>query len=332
MILVTGSTGMVGARLLFDLVSAGHQVRAIKRDGASTRIFDFYTRENPSLRNRVEWVHADLLDRVSMETACAGITDLFHCAALISFDPAHRSDMEKVNIRGTADLVNICLEQQTVRFFAFVSSVATLGRVDGDEILTEDSYWDPSLDPSHYAITKYGGEREVWRGMAEGLDAVIVNPGIILGPGDWHKGSPALFSKVLNGFPFFTRGVSGFVDVRDVSDALIHLWNKKITGQRYILSGENLSFDDLFRRIASASGTRAPFIPVAAWITGLVWPLERLRSIITGKPPFITRETARSSRKQFRYSSEKIRQTGFRFRSIDDCIRYTVDCRKKMLD
>lgn len=322
---------MTGARLLFDLVSAGHQVRAIKRNEPAVDIFGFYTRDTPSLRKQVEWIKADLLDRFSMEDACRDVKTVFHCAALVSFDPACRVLMEKTNIRGTADLVNICLEQGSVNFFAHVSSVAALGRMAGDDLLNEDSHWDPSLSPSNYAISKYGAEREIWRGMAEGLNAVIVNPSIILGPGDWTKGSPALFSKVIKGFPFYTRGVSGFVDVRDVSAALLHLWKQEITGQRFILNGENLSFEDLFRKIASANGSKAPAIPVAPWMTGFIWPLDRLRSILTGTPPFITRETARSSRKKFLYSAEKIRRTGFDFHTIDDCIHFTLECRSKML-
>jgi len=322
---------MTGARLLFDLVSAGYQVRAIRRKEPAVDIFGYYTRDTPSLRKQVEWVTADLLDRFSMEDACRDVSAVFHCAAMVSFDPADRLVMEKTNVRGTADLVNICLEQGSVNFFAHVSSVATLGRMEGDEILTEDSHWDPSLSPSYYAITKYGAEREIWRGMAEGLNAVIVNPSIILGPGDWTKGSPALFSKVIDGFPFFTRGVSGFVDVRDVSAALLHLWKRGVTGQRFILNGQNLSFEDLFRKIAAANGSKAPYLPVAPWMTGLAWPLDRLRSVLTGTPPFITRETARASRKKFLYSSEKIRRTGFDFRTIDDCIRFTLGCRSEIL-
>lgn len=331
MILLTGSTGMTGARLLFDLVSAGHEVRALRRKVPAIDLFGFYSRNSPSLRKQVEWVTADLLDRFSMEDVCRGVKSVFHCAAMVSFDPADRELMEKTNVGGTADLVNICLDQGSVNFFAYVSSVAALGRMDGADMLTEDSHWDPALKPSYYATTKYGAEREIWRGMAEGLNAVIVNPSIILGPGDWTKGSPALFTKVIDGFPFFTRGISGFVDVRDVSDALLHLWKREITGQRFILNGENLSFENLFSKIASTNGSKAPYLPVAPWMTGFVWPLDLLRSFLTGTPRFITRETARSSRKKFLYSAEKIRQTGFDFRTIDDCIHFTLECRGEML-
>ncbi|MBL7925157.1 MAG: SDR family oxidoreductase [Bacteroidia bacterium] len=324
MILLTGATGMIGARLLYDLVSEGHPVRALRRKDSSVRLFEAYTRQQPQLREKVEWVEGELLEPDSLETALDNVDTVFHCAAMISFHPKDAERMLKVNMEGTANLVNLCLEKAEVRYFAHVSSVATLGRTSGDQYLDENSHWDPSTHPSHYAISKYGAEREVWRGMAEGLTAVIVNPSIVLGPGDWHHGSAALFKKVKDGFPFYTEGVSGFVDVRDVSDALRFLWKKERSGERFILNGEDLSFNTLFRMIAKQLGVKAPSIKVRSWMTALAWPLDALRSRITGGKPFITRETARSARSRFHYSAKKIKEAGFSFRPVEDCIRFTL--------
>ena len=315
---------MIGARLLFDLVSEGHSVRALKRNNSSTFLFDNYIKNRPALKEKVEWVTGDLLDIYSLEQALAGIDTVYHAAALISFLPKEVKKMEKVNIEGTANLVNLCLEKSDFRYFAHVSSVATLGRTSGTQQLDENTHWDPTAHPSNYAISKYGAEREVWRGISEGLPAVIVNPSIVLGPGDRNKGTAVLFYKVKNGFPFYTEGISGFVDVRDVSAALRFLRNKETTGERYILNGEDLSFKTLFSKMAAELHVKAPSIKVRPWMTSLVWPIESLRCLLTGSKPFITRETARSARSNFHYNADKIKKIGFTFHPIDECIKDTI--------
>lgn len=315
---------MTGACLLAMLAEQGHTVRAIKRPGASMAVFELFTKHRPELRGNIEWVDGDLLDVGSLEDALEGIDTVYHAAAMVSFIPAEAKMMEHVNISGTANLVNLCLELPGFRYFAHVSSVATLGRFSGDQALDEQSHWDPSSHPSNYAISKYGAEREVWRAISEGLPAVIVNPSIILGPGDWSKGSAALFHKVKNGFPFYTEGISGFVDVRDVCSALIWLREKEITGERFLLNSEDLSFKSLFDKIALALGVKGPSIKVHAWMASMAWPIEKVRCILMRSKPFITRETARTARSTYHYSSAKIKKLGFRFLPIDEAIRYTT--------
>ncbi len=323
MILVTGGTGMIGACLLSDLAREGKQVRALKRAGSSMQIFELYFSSIPELRNKIEWVEADLLDLLALEEALQGIDTVYHCAAMISFIPEEAALMEKTNIDGTANLVNLCLDLPDFRYFAHVSSVATLGRKSGEQYLDENAHWESATNPSRYAISKYGAEREVWRGIAEGLPAVIVNPSIVLGPGDWKKGSVALFHKVKTGFPFYTEGISGFTDVRDVSAALLHLHKQSITGERYIISAENISFKTLFDKIAARLGVKAPSVKVSSWMSSIVWPLEKIRCMVTGSKPFITKETARSANSCFHYKSDKLIKTGFTFRSVDETIDYT---------
>lgn len=319
---------MTGACLLAMLAEQGHEVRALKRKDASLSVFEMFTRHNPSLRTKIQWADGDLLDIGSLEDALEGIDTVFHAAAMVSFIPAEVAAMEKVNINGTANLVNLCLDQPGFRYFVHVSSVATLGRLSGDQALDEHTHWDPSSQPSNYAISKYGAEREVWRAISEGLPAVIVNPSIILGPGDWSKGSASLFQKVKNGFPFYTEGVSGFVDVRDVCRAMLWLQEKGITGERYILNCEDLSFKVLFEKIAVALAVKPPYIKVQSWMASLVWPIEKLRCILMRSKPFITRETAKTARSKYHYSAEKIRQAGFTFQPISEAIRFTASFMK----
>ncbi len=317
MILVTGGTGLVGSRLLFDLVSEGKTVRALKRPTSSTKLFDYWTKANPTLRNKVEWVTGDVLDIYSLEAALVGIRTVYHCAAIVSFDPRKAREMEQTNIEGTANMLNLCLTKSDFAFFCHVSSVASLGRGLSDQITDEHSEWVPGRHNSNYAISKYGAEREVWRSIAEGLPAAIVNPSVILGPGDWKNGSSSLFYKVWKGFPFYTDGMNGFVDVADVSAAMRMLTEKNITGERYILNAANVSFKDLFTMIAEQLKVKAPSVKVQHWMSSIVWRLEMLRCFFTRKSPFITKETAASSRRVYRYTSAKIEKIGFAFRPIE---------------
>lgn len=324
MILVTGGTGMIGSRLIADLLKVGHVVRALRRSGSNTGLADHYLSEQNPHTGNLEWIYGDLLEIDTLEAALDGIETVFHTAGLVSFLPGQSHQLLKTNAIGTANLVNLCLESDKIRYFAHVSSVATLGRSSGEAQIDEECHWNPGADQSPYAASKYAAEREVWRAMAEGLNAVIVNPSIVLGPGPAGNGSSTLFRKVIQGFPFHTLGMSGFVDVRDVSDALCWLFKEGIAGERFILNSENLSFRDLFNRIAKAFGVQPPSVLVRPWMSSLIWPLEQLRSKVSGNPPFITRETARSAHSVFMYSSEKIRNRGFEFRTIDTCIHDSV--------
>jgi nucleoside-diphosphate-sugar epimerase len=321
MILVTGGTGLVGSRLLYDLTKAGKRVRAIARTKGNLGTFETYTASEPTLRDLVEWVEADLLDLGSLEKATQGITAIYHCAAIVSFDPKAAKMMEQVNIEGTANLVNLALDLPNFESFTHVSSVATLGRAPGNAMLDEHSDWIPGKHNSNYAISKYGAEREVWRASAEGLPVVIVNPSIILGPGNGKSGSSALFKKVKDGFQFYTEGVSGFVDVADVTRAMISLTENKKFGERYILNADNITYRELFGMMAESMKVKVPGIKVSPMLSAIVWRLEKIRSLVTGKTPFITKETAYSAHQQRTYSGNKIVvDTGFKYSSLKESV------------
>ena len=324
MILVTGATGLLGSRLLFDLAASGKTIRALKRPESRMTCVNACFEGRPDLMEKVEWVTGDVTDILSLEEALKDIRYVYHCAAKVSFQPSDHKQMLHVNISGTANVVNLCLDTG-VEKLCFVSSVAALGRTSGAGYIDENAAWKTSSMNSAYAVSKYGAEREVWRGIAEGLNAVIVNPGVIIGPGNWKTDSSMLFTRVARGLKFYTRGITGFVDLTDVSRAMIQLMQSNISAERYVLVSENLAFRDVMDRIADGIKVSRPGIYAGEFLSGIAWRMEYLRGWLSGKKPVITKETARSAVNRFRYSSEKVKkELGFEFRSVMEAIDETA--------
>ena len=329
MILVTGGTGLLGSHLLFELASSGKKIRAIRRNGHGTemveKIFSYYSPGYRELFNRIDWFEADLMDFGAIEDAMEGIAEIYHCGAIVSFYPSDKKAMLKVNIEGTANLVNMALEKKVTRF-CYVSSVATLGRNDQDGLTDEETYWKPSKKNTVYSISKYGAEREVWRGMEEGLNALIVNPSVILGPGFWGDGNSGLFSLVWNGLKYYTEGINGFVDVRDVAKAMTGLMDQEKFGGRYVLSSENLSYRQVFEYMARYLDKPAPTVHVTPFLSRLGWRMEAVRSFLLRSKPAVTRDMASTSTQVYRYSNEKVKNTiGFTFRTVEESVKDTAE-------
>jgi len=319
LILVTGGTGLVGSHLIEALTNEGKKVRAIKR---SFPIPNLLKNISPEL---LEWIEGDILDIYSIKEAMQGIVNVYHCAAFVSLNPADKKKLWKVNVEGTANIVNMALEEG-VKKFCFVSSTSALGRGTSKGIITEESIWTNNGENSFYGITKYNAEREVWRGIAEGMDAVIVNPAIIFGPGNWDKSSVKIFQTVWKGLKFYTLGANAFVDVRDVAKAMIRLTESEIKNEKFVLAAENLSYKYIFDEIAGNFSKKTPSIKAGPRLSGLVWRAEKIRCLLTGKTPFITKDTARSANQINTYSSEKIRTAiGFEFIPIKQSIKDTCE-------
>lgn len=319
-ILLTGATGLVGSRILLDLRLRGHRVRAFRRPASSLAVVGRMFRGYENLLTGVEWFEGDLLDLFDINEALKGIRTVFHSAAMVSFAPSDRDQLLRINRDATADLVNASLECG-VDWFGYVSSVAALGRKEEDVPVDESAFWKTSKHNTNYAISKYGGEREVWRGIEEGLRAAIVNPTIVLGPGDWNAGSSALFKRVYDGLRLYPRGSTGFVDVRDVSAALLRCWERRISGERFVLNAENVSYRQLLQWISEGFSRPAPSIPVKSWMAGLAWRWEMVASKITSRKPLVTRETARSSARQWVYRNEKAREVlGIEFMPVKQSV------------
>lgn len=326
MILVTGGTGLVGSHLLFKLVESGQPVRALYREGSvvenTLRIFCWRNPSGENLFDRIDWVEGDVQDVSSLQDAMQGVKEVFHCAALVSFDTREKKNLYRINELGTANMVNAALEAG-VEWFCHVSSIAALGSPEENEAIDESTPWKADIRHSHYSISKFAAEREVWRGMEEGLKAVILNPSIILGPGPKGKASCRLFRAIRQGLRFHPGGSNGFVDVRDVVDAMLLLREKQLTGQRYVVSGINCSYRQLFEWMADELGKPAPTRLIPSYILKHAWLLDAIRGFLTASPREFTREMARSAIQDASYRNDKIKaETGISFRDIHDTLSY----------
>jgi nucleoside-diphosphate-sugar epimerase len=337
MIFVTGGTGLVGAHLLFELTSSGKKVKALKRKSSNLqqvlKTFSWYSENPEELFNLIEWVDGDILDYFGLEKLLAGITEIYHCAAIVSFDPKERKKMISNNVEGTANLVNAALENG-VKKICHVSSVAALGHFENGQSITEETNWVPSKKVSAYSESKFFSETEIWRGIEEGLEAVIVNPSIILGPANWETGSAKMFKTVWEGMKFYTHGVTGFIDVRDVVKAMILLMEdtnfETAKNNRFLLSSENISYGEVFFQIADALGKPRPKYYASGFLLGIVWRATRFVSLLSGKSPLITRETAANARRIRKFNGNKItRLFGFQYQPVVESIQQTARIFKK---
>ncbi len=318
-VLVTGAAGLLGSEVVKQLLDEGYHVTAIYH-------FTPLNLSHPNLAVK----QCDILDVASLEDVMKDITHVYHCAALVSFEPKEKYHLFKINIEGTENIVNACIFAN-VKKLIHVSSVSALGRIRNGETLTEDVQWTEETSNSIYAKSKYLGELEVWRGIGEGLQAAIVNPSIILGGNNWDDGSSALFKSAYNEFKWYTEGISGFVDVRDVAHAMLLLMNSEISGQRFILSAENLSYKKIFTLMANGFNKKPPPRKVTPLMAEIVWRLEALKGMITGKKRLLTKETARTAQATVYYDHSKILKAlpQFHFTPIADTIELTCKSLKE---
>ena len=328
MILVTGGTGFIGSHLLYHLVGSGEKVKALKRPGSSLwlteKIFSYYSTDAVSKLKMIEWVDGDLKDYYSLTDALSDVDYVYHTAAVVSFHASDKNEILQSNIGGTANLVNACLEMK-VNKLLFISSIGALGRANAEGIVDEETHFQTSNKNSFYSTTKYEAEKEVWRGISEGLDAVIVNPAIVVGPGNWDRGSSQVFQIMWNGLKFYSTGMNGFIDVNDVAKAMIILMEGDFSGERYILSTENVSYKNFFEWMAGAMKMPAPKIKAGPVLSGVGWRALKLKGIFTGKVSGITKETAKTANQVYQYSNKKLLDaTGIKLMPVHESVKKTV--------
>ena len=335
MILVTGSTGLVGSHLLVQLCKGNEPVRALYRKNSNLKLvkelFIYYFGEKDAEVNfnKINWVEGDILDVVSLEDVLHDIQYVYHCAALVSFNKRDYEKLMKINVEGTANVVNACIDAQ-IKKLIYVSSTAAVGK-DENKLLAENDKWERYDDISNYSISKFLAEQEVWRGIEEGLNAAIVNPCVILGPHDWTKGSTVAFYNVYKGLKYYTDGENAVVDVRVVANAMILLMASDITKERYLIISENISIKNLLTKIANAFGTKPPQKSAGRFMVNIARMAEAIRCRITGALPRITKETTNAAFKHFSYSNKKFKNLfpDFEMGNADDAIKNSVDFFRK---
>lgn len=325
MILVTGGTGLVGSHLLYKLIEKGYKVKAIYRSKKKLdivkHVFSYYTTNVDDFFSKIEWVEADLNNIPLLTEAFKGVTHVYHCAAFVSFEPDKYHLLRQINIEGTANIVNLCVSN-AVKKLCYVSSVAAIGHSETSDIeITENTEWNPEADNSVYAITKYGAEIEVWRGTQEGLNTVIVNPGVILGGGIWRYGSGSLFKFIYKGMPYYTNGVTGYVGIKDVISMMVQLMESSIKNERYILVSENLSFKEFAEKVAQRLQVAPPKKEATKMRLQLAWRLDWLNHKIRGKRRRLSKQMASNISNKNYYSHAKIvTDLNLSFKPIDDSI------------
>ena len=324
MILVTGGTGLVGAHLLFTLTDNNEEVRAIYRKtsdlNAVKKVFSYYTSEVDRLFNKIDWQLADITDVLSLEVVFKNVDYVYHCAAYISFNPRHFKTLKKVNVEGTANVVNLCISEKVIKL-CYISSVASLGKTENESLITEECEFNPNDRNSVYSITKHLAEMEVWRGSQEGLDVVIVQPGVIIGEGIWSSASGGIFRTIAKGLKFYTPGGIGIVDVKDVVKAMIYLTKSELKNQAYILVGENILYEKLLTKISNKLHRKASKLLISKTLmlsfANFDWVLNKLFK--TRRK--LLKSTVRNLFKRSFYDSSKITTTtNFNFRDLDKTI------------
>lgn len=328
MILVTGGTGLIGSHLLFELIKRGKRVRALYRKSSNLagvkKIFSYYSEDAENFFSAIEWKEGDLLDVLSLEEAMQGVEYVYHCAALISMNLKEKKELFQNNIIGTSNILNVALAGE-VKKFCHVSSVAALGTTVNGNLITEENHWNSSTSFSAYSLSKHLAEREVWRASQEGLNMVIVNPSIVIGPGNWHRGSGIIFMTAKKGIDWYTEGGIGYVDVRDVTDCMIKLMEKNICNDRFIISSENLSFKKFIELVNASVGNPGPRRKAGRIFLEFAWRADRIKSILNRSPHMLTKEIVKYSTTTLFYSNEKIKNAiGIEFIPIHQSVKDTA--------
>lgn len=319
-VFITGGTGFVGSYIIKALIEKGYAVRAMRRSAK----LPFYIPKE--IFDRVEWVDGDILDVMAIEEAMEGVDTIIHSAAIVSFIKKDRKQMYKINVEGTANMVNMAIEKNINRF-VYISSVAALGRTAHGGHVNEDKKWEESKMNTHYAKSKYRAELEVWRAAGEGLNTLILNPSTVLGYGDWNTGSSAIFKNVYKEFKWYSPGINGFVDVEDLANATVLLMESGLSNERYIVNGDNWPFRKLMDVISGCFGKKKPLRQTTPFLMSIAWRMEKFKSFFTKERPLLTRESARIAHSKTYFENDKILKAlpGFSFTPLEESIQNSCE-------
>ena len=306
-ILVTGGTGLVGAHLLYYLTKDGYHPIAIKRTNSNIlnvkKIFSYYSKDSATLFKKITWKECDILDIVTLEDIIKDSVEIYHCAALISFNNNDKNEMINVNTTGTANVIDLALKHNIKRL-CYVSSIATLGS-NNNLPLDENCIWDWT-NKSGYAISKHLAEMEVWRGFAEGLSGVIVNPSLIIGPGSWESGIGTIINRSQSGLPFYPPGSCGVIDVKDLTEIMIKLMKTNISNERFIINSDHITYKDLMSIVATSFNKKPPYIRLRPFIMKFFIVLDIIWNTVRGKRIELSTDAVKYTTQEIRLNSKKI--------------------------
>ena len=316
MIFITGANGLLGSFICRELLEVGCKIKALKRANSDLHLVE-------DIKDQIDWVEGDILDAVGIEKQLQQVTIVVHCAAEVSYSKKNKQKLFRTNVEGTANIVNACIKAEITKL-VYVSSVATIGKEKSENESDENTKWNGTDQVSEYARTKYLAELEVWRGSAEGLKPIIVNPSVVLGPGDWNKSSTKIFKYILEEKPFYTAGRINFVDVRDVAKITVQLLNKNIYNQRFIINADSITYKELFTKIALSFDKKPPWIKVPSLLVKLTILLDRWKSRLLQKDSIIGEDLSSVANNFHTYNNNKIKKLiNFHFRNIDDTIKWS---------
>lgn len=316
MIFITGCNGLVGSTVARMLLARGEKISALKRKSSDLSLVR-------DIESSIEWIEGDIFDTEVLNKAMAQADTVIHAAAIISFAPSKRKMMYDTNVQGTANVVNAALKNN-IKKFCYISSIAALGRKKDEFIIDENALWEESEMNTHYAKSKYLAELEVWRGIEEGLPAFIVNPSVILGPGDWKNGSTKIFNYIFKENKFYTKGHVSYVDVKDVAGIIVKLLDKNVMGERFILNAGRATYQELFVLIARYLNVKAPAIEVGKFVAEIAWRVEKIRAMFSDSEPILTKETVKLAGLSFNYKNEKVsRFLDYKFAPLEQTIAQT---------
>ena len=316
--LVTGATGLIGSFICRAMLKAGYSVRALRRETSDMSLIK-------DVEHEIEWVECDILDVVNLEKYMQSISGVIHNAAFISYDSRDEALMRKINVEGTANIINIAIKKN-ITHFLHMSSVAAVGKKASEGSVNETHTITPDDALTGYARSKWLAELEVWRAIAEGLPAVVLNPSLVLGPGSLDKSSTQVFKYVWDEKQFYTTGIVNYVDVRDVANVAVQAVKQEITGERFIINGGSVSYRQLFEEIANSLDKRPPSIKINASLIKVLSKLDWIRTLLTQQKPLVTDELAQVARNSHTYNNDKVRQAlGVEFRPLNETIQWCCE-------
>ena len=316
-ILITGGTGFIGSYIIRTLLQAGyHNIIAIKRPSSSKALLG-------DAAERVQWVDCDLLDVIGIYDIMAETDAVIHSGAMVSFARGDADKLMKVNVEGTANMVNAAIQHQVERF-VHISSIASFERKPNQKIIDESTGWEDGKLTTYYARSKYHAEMEVFRGGGEGLSIGILNPSLVLGAGFWTQGSASIFKQIHEGLRFYPKGSTGFVDVRDVANAAVLLLEKKIENERFIINGHNLSYKLVFDSIAMALSVKKPGIQLTPLLNEIAYWQFKMKSALGLSNKVLTRASIRNASYHFAFdNTQSVEKLGLSYTPIERTIRDT---------